>query len=597
MSFLRRGNRRGRKASVVLATVGTLLGFQALAAVPAFAVVTCTFAGGVITVNTDADDTVEVQQDDVSGTIEINGVDCLPVAPIATTTSIVINGDVGGETVTIDMFDTSGATVDWGTVNWTINLGSDAGGLVADDSLFVDNSGGDDVVDVAAGASGIDLNNDGDLDVTHAGVELLTLTGGPEDDTLSVAGSTATGAAFATAVTINGGAGDDTVSGGAGSDDVNGDAGDDTLAGGAGDDSLDGGADDDTGDFSGSTAAVNANLTTGNATGQGLDTLIAIENLIGSPQGDTLTGDLLDNTITPGAGDDNVDGAGGSDTVDYDDATAAVTVDLAANTATGGSGNDTLTSIENAIGSGFDDTFNDQTDQDNEYDGGGGADTFNQGAEVSTGDEDDIDGEGGVDNVNYSLRTDGLEIALDEADTTDACTAGGSGDVDDGEDDSIDNVENVTGGSGDDVICGSAFGNVVNPGGGQNVLEGNAGSDTLDYSSSAVGVEVNMAGGATAGDSATEFENVRGSAFADSITGDGLSNTIRGRGGNDNVRAGGGDDTVRGGAGNDVLRTGGGDDDAFGGRGNDTIRGGPGVDFCKGGPGTDSVRGCELGRA
>jgi Ca2+-binding RTX toxin-like protein len=590
------------------------MAFQTLVIVlapTASAAATCTFASGTITIEMAPDDLVALGQNDVTDTIQFDdGADgtfaeCAPVAPIATTTSIVVNGDIGDETVEITMSDVAAGDndlVNWGAVNWSINAGTD---VLDNDFLHVDGSlvdSGD--MNVVFGASGIDLNGDGDLDVTHAGFEDFEADGGAGEDTISGAGSTATGAAFASnLIDVDGGAEDDTLTGGAGNDTFFGDAGDDILAGGLGDDSLTGGAngaDGDTADFSGSAAAVNANLTSGNASGQGLDTLVTLENLIGSPQGDTLTGDGAVNVITPGAGNDILDGAGLDDTVDYGDATAAVTVDLAANTSTGGSGNDTLTSIEDVWGSGFDDTFNDQTNQDNEYFGDSGSDTFNQGAEPAAGteDEDLVDGEGGTDTVDYSLRTDGLQIDLDEEDdTSDGTCDDDSGDIDDGEDDFIDNVENAVGGSGDDVICGSAFGNIVNPGGGQNVLEGNSGSDTLDYSSSTEGVEVNMAGGATAGDSATEFENVKGSDFADRITGDGLSNTIRGRGGNDNVRAGGGDDTVRGGAGNDILRTGGGDDDAFGGKGNDTIRGGPGVDFCKGGPGRDSVKGCELGRA
>ena len=165
-------------------------------------------------------------------------------------------------------------------------------------------------------------------------------------------------------------------------------------------------------------------------------------------------------------------------------------------------------------------------------------------------------------------------------------------------------LENAILGTGDDTFTGNAFANRVWPNGGQNVLNGDAplgpftGGDVLDYSVGyEAGVNVNMAGGATAGDSAIGFENAIGTAFNDKFVGDGQSNTIRGAGGNDSIRSGGGDDTVRGGAGNDRLRTGSGDDDAFGGAGNDRINGGGGVDFCKGGPGNERVRGCEQGRA
>jgi Ca2+-binding RTX toxin-like protein len=371
---------------------------------------------------------------------------------------------------------------------------------------------------------------------------------------------------------------------------------------------LDGGADDDTADFSGSATAVNANLATGNATGEGLDTLTAVENLIGSPQGDTLTGDGGDNVITPGAGDDSVDGGAGTDEADFSDATAAVTVDLGANTATGGSGNDSLASIENATGSDFDDTIIDQAGQDNAVFGGNGADTFSQGADDSD-DSDTVDGEGGIDMVDYGLRTNAVTVNLGAAAA--GPTAGTCNDLvlefvsgEAGETDCLANLENAILGLGDDTFMGNSFPNRVFPNGGQNVLNGDlalgpfTGGDVLDYSVGyTAGVNVNMAGGATAGDSAVGFENAIGTAFNDRFVGDGQSNTIRGAGGNDSIRSGGGDDTARGGPGNDRLRTGSGDDDAFGGAGNDRINGGGGVDFCKGGPGRDRVRGCEQGKA
>jgi Ca2+-binding RTX toxin-like protein len=611
MSFLTRGNRRGRRG-VALVVAGALMAFQALAIVmapAASAAVTCSFAGGVITINVGVDEAVEVGQDSSSGTIKIaaNGgafLDCAPVAPIATTTAINITGAIGDEFVGIEMWDLdTDDLVSWGTVNWTINLGSDA---FDDDFLYIDGFFVDDGdMDVVYGASGIDLNGDDDLDITLAGVEDNETDGGDGDDTVSGAGSTATGAAFPTAITdLDGFLGDDTLTGGASQDTIFGGAGDDTVAGGLGDDSLDGGADTgvttdcsatggDWVDYSGSATAVTVNLTAGNATGEGLDTISTVENITGSAQADTLTGEGGDNQIAPGAGDDKVDGSGGIDTVDYSDATSAVTVDFSANTATGGSGNDTLTSIENAHGSDFDDTFVDQTDQDNVACGGGGNDLFNQGASASSGEGDILDGEGGTDTVDYGARTSDLNVTLNGPANM-ACgpgvTSGESAEAD-----CIHTTENANLGTGDDTFKGNEFNNVVKPGGGQNVLDGEGGSDTLDYSNYTAGVTVNMAGGSTAGDSAVDFENAKGSPQKDNITGNELSNTLKAGKGNDNVKGGAGDDTVRGGPGKDTLRGGTGDDDLFGGAGNDTLNGGAGTDLCKGGKGKDKKRGCELG--
>jgi Ca2+-binding RTX toxin-like protein len=63
------------------------------------------------------------------------------------------------------------------------------------------------------------------------------------------------------------------------------------------------------------------------------DTIAGIENLIGTGLGDTLYGNDADNRIAPGAGSDLVDGRGGTDTIDYSAARAAVTVRLDLGTA------------------------------------------------------------------------------------------------------------------------------------------------------------------------------------------------------------------------------------------------------------------------
>ena len=171
---------------------------------------------------------------------------------------------------------------------------------------------------------------------------------------------------------------------------------------------------------------------------------------------------------------------------------------------------------------------------------------------------------------------------------------GEPGDINEGEDDSIEQVENANLGTGDDTFWGSEFGNVVKPGGGQNVLDGDGGSDMLDYTSTAA-VVVNMAGGSTGGDSAMEFENAVGPTSTTTSRRRRLSNTLKAGKGNDNVKGGGGDDTVRGAGGKDTLRGGTGDDDIYGGAGNDVLNGGKGTDLCKGGKGKDKKSSCELG--
>ena len=107
------------------------------------------------------------------------------------------------------------------------------------------------------------------------------------------------------------------------------------------------------------------------------DTLSDIENLIGSGNGDTLTGDESDNIIEGGGGNDIITGGGGTDTASYASDPDIAKVNVTVNgPATDGYGNsDTLTGITNLIGSDFDDTLTGDAG-DNKLFGGGGIDTL-----------------------------------------------------------------------------------------------------------------------------------------------------------------------------------------------------------------------------
>jgi Ca2+-binding RTX toxin-like protein len=90
-----------------------------------------------------------------------------------------------------------------------------------------------------------------------------------------------------------------------------------------------------------------------------------------------LTGNALDNLLYAGAGNNALAGGDGTDTVSYALASAAVTVSLASTgaQATGGSGSDTLSSIENLTGSAFADHLSGNSGV-NVLTGGGGDDVF-----------------------------------------------------------------------------------------------------------------------------------------------------------------------------------------------------------------------------
>ena len=295
-------------------------------------------------------------------------------------------------------------------------------------SAFADTLTGSDRADRLEGGDGDDRLNGGfgdDLLIGGAGAD--TLIGGAGLDIASYAGAT-TAVTVSLAVTTaqdTGGGGRDTLTAVEGligtdfNDRLTGAATDDVLQGGAGDDRLTGGAGSDTADYSTAAGAVTVRVgetAAQNTRGAGTDTLVSMENLWGSAFDDVLIGDQNDNILRGGAGDDRLSGGGGRDTASYDDATAGVTVSLAiAGPQDTGAGQDTLISIENLIGSAFDDILYGNAGA-NRLTGGAGNDT------LYGGDGDDrlvdiagvntIDGGAGYDTIDYSSASAGIYISL-----------------------------------------------------------------------------------------------------------------------------------------------------------------------------------------
>jgi len=168
---------------------------------------------------------------------------------------------------------------------------------------------------------------------------------------------------------------DDTVTGNALANTISGGEGRDNLTGFGGNDILDGGAHPDFGDIplfvadavsyldTGATS-VRVDLTLGRAEDGlgGIDTLIGIEDVIGTNGNDILLGDNGRNGFRGFGGNDFIDGMGNDplrhDFVSYFLDPAAVTVDLQAGAARDGfGGTDTLRGIENVNGSVYSDTL------------------------------------------------------------------------------------------------------------------------------------------------------------------------------------------------------------------------------------------------
>jgi Ca2+-binding RTX toxin-like protein len=182
----------------------------------------------------------------------------------------------------------------------------------------------------------------------------------------------------------------------------------DTIKGGGGADTINGGSGSDTAEYTDSSERVVVTL--GNGAGVGGhggtaegDILISIENVKGSQYGDWLVGNTGTNMLTGMDGDDTLDGGSGADsldggngndtlkggdgadvlngganvdTADYSASAARVIISLADHTASGGdAAGDVLTSIENLIGSNFNDSLVGD-DVANVLDGRSGADTL-----------------------------------------------------------------------------------------------------------------------------------------------------------------------------------------------------------------------------
>ena len=136
--------------------------------------------------------------------------------------------------------------------------------------------------------------------------------------------------------------------------------------------------------------------------------------------------------------------------------------------------------------------------------------------------------------------------------------------------------DTIYGGGGNDTLMGGAGNDYLDGGPGNDYLDGGPGYDVASYAAATSGVNVdlslsgpqNTSGGVT--DTLVNIEYLFGSAYDDTLSGDGVHSTY-----------------LSGGAGNDTLIAGGGAGSLYGGDGNDVLVGGPGNDYLDGGPGYD----------
>ncbi|MBK1659812.1 FG-GAP-like repeat-containing protein [Paracraurococcus ruber] len=363
-----------------------------------------------------------------------------------------------------------------------------------------------------------------------------------------------------------GGAGNDTLIGSDASDRFDGSAGSDSMDGGLGFNTIDYGSlasgttvgvaagDTDPGLFGLGTALV------AKSTG-GADTVVNANEFRGTAGGDILIG--YDGPYSYQGF--RMRGAGGNDTIygfknttnsaDYSNATAAVTIDLQVSTDPWGNewigsasgdasvGTDTLISVQRVRASSFNDTIHGTQGDDV-------VDVFTGGSHV-------LYGRAGLNEVRFAVGTE-VDVTIDLGTEASGSGFGGyRGTIlkPGGVTDTLYDFYRAQGGAGDDAIYGTPGDDTLSGGPGDNLLDGRGGNNTytarlfsgqsfqsqgavIDLGDGAVGTATNPWGGT---DSLRHIQNAVGSQFDDTLTGadiagGGLS-FIRGDGGNDLLQA------------------------------------------------------------
>jgi Ca2+-binding RTX toxin-like protein len=479
----------------------------------------------------------------------------------------------------------------------------------------IDGGAGSDLVRYRNSTAGVTVNlttgigNDG-MGGTDSLISIERVHGSDHADTLTGDSTANRLFGFAGNDQIAGGDGADTMLGGDGDDALSGNAGDDELWGGLGNDTLNGGDGSDLVRYRSVPGAIRVDLAAGTAgDGEGgTDSLISVENIDGSDQGDVILGnaeanrlfgfagndriegregnDILlggtgDDLLMGGAGDDQLEGDAGTDTLNggegsdlvrYRTATGSMTISLASGTAAEAGGTtDTLISIENADGSDQNDLMTGDAAANRLF-GFAGADTIAGG----TG-EDVLVGGAGGDTYLYRAG-DGYDIVNDLGDV------GGAGDRVIIQDYLAEQARIYQSGAHIVLDFGVTRDVVVLA---NSLAAGAAGTiESVQFADGAVWTHAMLV--VAIGQLGTRTLT-NGTSGNDTVFGTTDGDTIDGGAGDDVIHALGGNDTIHGGAGNDTIRSGDGDDIVNGDDGNDLLILGNGSDTVDGGTGSDTV--------
>uniref|UniRef100_UPI000551E20E beta strand repeat-containing protein n=1 Tax=Herbaspirillum sp. RV1423 TaxID=1443993 RepID=UPI000551E20E len=394
----------------------------------------------------------------------------------------------------------------------------------SDANSFDGGSGGQDTVSYANSAAGVSVNfvsgrgvggdAEGDTyshiqnvigsaydDVFVAGIDSRNFNGGSGgSDTVNYGAST--GGIIANMVTMTGSGGYAQNNTYTNIQNIVGSSSSDTFISGAGANHFDGGSGgSDTVSYAFSNAGVTVNLFDGSASGgyaQG-DTLLHIQNIIGSN---------YDDFFVASADNNRFDGGAGVNTVSYEQSVGGVTIDLTNNIGTGtGStyaNGDSFVNIQNLVGSIYDDIFIASADA-NRFDGG-----------TSTA----------ASHNRVSYEDSNAAVTVDLNYTDGSGTSGGYA-----QGDKLINVQDLTGSNFNDTFIANAA---------SNRFDGGAGSNTVSYTSSVAGVTVDLVlgggnGGYATDDAYTNIQNVIGSAYDDMFIASAAANAFDGLAGNNTV--------------------------------------------------------------
>ncbi len=507
--------------------------------------------------------------------------------------TVVDNGDgtltytpdlafVGNDSFTYTISDGNGGT-DTASVTVTVVngiLGTAAGetlnGTAGDDAIFgfggddtLNGLGGDDTLNGGAGADVLDGGTGTDTtsySSSGAGVTVNLATG-------TGTGGDAQGDTLTNVENLTGSAFDDTLTGDGNANTLTGGAGDDMLIGGGGGDTLIGGAGNDTVSYASAASGVTASLTNG----------LIISTIGGATLGGLTFGD-----------DDLASYDSMSDTAalsfDGDALFSSTTEDIDA-VHTLSNGHIILSTATDATLGGISFGDDDLVEYDPVTDT---ATIYFDGGALFSSTKEDIEAVHVLSNGHIVLSTDGdatlggltfgNEDLVEYDPVTDTATLLFDGGALFSGGENIDAVHILSDGhivlstEGDATLGGLSFGD-------DDLVEYDPVSDTATlyfdggvlFSNTSEDVDAaHVTQPAGAGDTYDGIENLTGSAFDDTLTGDDNANTLIGGAGADTLKGGGGDDTlvwdsadteIDGGSGSDTLRVDSGDVDltAFGG--------------------------------